>query len=88
MTVDGKPHHPYAVFINARNGKRGLVVCNYDEKKTIIVQATLDDGGCPARYRLVDDPTWRAIRPGGRRPTGSPCRPARPSWSLTKHCRK
>ncbi len=64
VTADGKPHHPYAVFINARTGKRGLVVCNYDEKKTITAQVTLNDGGCPARYRLVDDPTWRATADG------------------------
>jgi hypothetical protein len=64
VTANGQPHHPYAVFINARNGKRGLVVCNYDEQNPVTVQVALDGGGCPARYRLVDDPAWRATAGG------------------------
>jgi hypothetical protein len=59
VTVDGKPHHPYAVFVSRTSGKRGVVVCNYDEKKRVTVQVTLDGSGVLARYRLVDDPTWR-----------------------------
>jgi hypothetical protein len=59
-----EPHHPYAVFINRKTGKPGLVICNYDEKQTITVQAALDNGEALNRYRLVDDPTWRAAGNG------------------------
>jgi hypothetical protein len=64
VTADGKPHHPYAVFVNRANGKSGVVVTNYDEVKTVTVQVALDDGGRLGRYRLVDDPTWRATKDG------------------------
>ncbi len=63
-TADGKPHHPYAVFLNRKNGKRGVVICNYDEEKTITVQVTLDGDERLSRYRLVDDPTWRSTERG------------------------
>ena len=55
---EGAPHHPYAVYINAKTGARGLVICNYDETKPITVSATLDSGETLNHYRLVDDPTW------------------------------
>jgi len=63
VTADGKPHHPYAVFVNHRAGKRGLVICNYDEQKTVTVQVELDAGAL-AQYRLVDDPTWKPCAAG------------------------
>jgi len=54
-----KLHHPYAVFLSAKTGKPGLVICNYAEKEPITVVAWAEDG-CPlTRYRLVDDPTWK-----------------------------
>ena len=59
VTNAGKPHHPYAVFINAKTGASGLVICNYDETKPITVTASLDSGEKLNRCRLVDDPTWR-----------------------------
>lgn len=59
VTAGGKPHHPYSVFVNARTGKKGLVICNYDPKGTVTVEAALEDGERLARWRLVDDPAWQ-----------------------------
>jgi hypothetical protein len=64
VTVDGRPHHPYTVFVSRESGERGLVVANYDEAETIMVEVALDDGGNLARYRLVDDPEWRSTAGG------------------------
>ena len=60
VMAGGKPHHPYSVFVNARTGKAGLVICNYDPQETVTVEAALEDGGTLARWRLVDDPAWRS----------------------------
>ncbi len=54
-----KAHHPYAVFLSAKTGSPGLVICNYSEKEPITVQAWADSGAAFARYRLVDDARWR-----------------------------
>ena len=62
VTADGKPYHPYSVFVNAKTGKRGVVVCNYDEKNAVTVQVALD-GGTLGQYRLVDDATWKPCEP-------------------------
>ena len=64
VTNGDKPHHPYAVFVNRKTGKSGLVICNYDEQQTITVQASLDSGETLSRYRLVDDATWHAADKG------------------------
>lgn len=65
VVVDGdRPHHPYAVFLNAKTRRPGLVIVNYDETKTICVQARLDDGGALTRYRLVDDAQWKTTAGG------------------------
>ncbi|MCL5995802.1 MAG: DUF6259 domain-containing protein [Chloroflexi bacterium] len=58
------PHCPYAVFVNPKNGKRGVVVCNYDEKSPVSVKVTLDNGGRLEQYRLVDDPAWKPASAG------------------------
>lgn len=63
-TLDGQPHRPYSVFINRVNGKTGVVICNYDEKKSITVKAKLDDGSYLSRYRLVDDAGWKPTDEG------------------------
>lgn len=54
-----KVHHPYAVFLNAKTGAPGLVICNYEEKETIAVTARTEGGAPFTRYRLVDDPEWK-----------------------------
>ena len=64
VTVGNEPHHPYAVFVNRRNGARGVAIANYDEGVTITAQVTLDDGTSLSHYRLVDDPTWRDVGAG------------------------
>jgi hypothetical protein len=64
VTANGSPHHPYAVFINQRNGKSGVVVANYHETDSIRVEITLDSGETLQRYRLVDDSQWRFTADG------------------------
>lgn len=58
VMANGKIHHPYAVFIS-RQGKSGVVICNYDEKQSVTVQLTLHSGEKLDHYRLVDDLQWR-----------------------------
>jgi hypothetical protein len=64
VAADGRPHHPYAVFISRRTGKAGVAVANYDAKETVTVQIALDNGQALGRYRLVDDPAWRSTAGG------------------------
>jgi hypothetical protein len=64
VTVGGKPHHPYAVYISCQTGKKALAVANYDEQRTIVVQVSLDDGQVLNRYRLVDTPEWQPAAAG------------------------
>lgn len=55
-TADGRPHHPYAVFLHRDTGERGLAVANYrDEQVTLEVEGL--EG--PLASRLVDDAQWR-----------------------------
>ena len=64
-----KAHHPYAVFLSAKTGRPGLVICNYAEKETITVTACAEDGApLPAT-------AWWMTRNGGKRRTASPSRP-------------
>jgi hypothetical protein len=59
VTSQGKPHHPYSVFIHAETGQRGLVICNYAEAMDIDVRVSLQDDQVLSRYRLVGDPHWQ-----------------------------
>ena len=61
VTTSGKPHHPYSVFKNRINGKRGVVVCNYDEHKEITVSVSLDGQEHLSQYRQVDESSWHAL---------------------------
>ena len=63
-TAKGTPHRPFSVFTNRTDGKKGIVVANYDEKKSVDLQVELKDGDPLSRYRLVDDPTWRPVDAG------------------------
>jgi hypothetical protein len=63
VTVNGRPHHPYAVFLNRRTGKPGLVIANYADVP-VTAWLALDGGGHLNRYRLVDDPQWRSVQAG------------------------
>lgn len=58
VTADGKPHHPFSVFLHAETRQPGVAVANYEEHQPVTVQITLDNGGSLARWRLVDDETW------------------------------
>lgn len=60
----GERHYPYSIFRNLKNGKFGMVICNYDETNSVTVKAVLDDGTELERYRLVDDPAWKDARDG------------------------
>ena len=64
VTMGGQPHHPYAVFMSRKDGKHGLAIANYEERKSVTVRARLDGGTNLSRYRLVDDPTWRPAEGG------------------------
>jgi hypothetical protein len=59
VTGEGKPHHPYAVFINRKTKKRGLVICNYDDAKPVTVRITPGQAPTHFTYRLVDAPEWK-----------------------------
>ncbi len=58
VTRKGCEYHPYAVYKNRKDDSYGVVIANYDNKKTITVKATLDNGKRLKKYRLVDDQTW------------------------------
>ena len=64
VTCEGKIHHPYAVFINAKTSKVGLVICNYEEHLPVTVAASQENGEAFCRYRLVDDPDWKPVEGG------------------------
>jgi sugar phosphate isomerase/epimerase len=64
VTVDNRPYHPYSVFVNRTNGNYGVVIANYDEKSNVTVRVGFDNGCCPKRYRLVDNPAWRLSEGG------------------------
>lgn len=61
VTCQGKPHHPYSVFVNAQTGKSGLVICNYNEVDAVLVAVDLDSGERLTQFRLVDDAQWHAF---------------------------
>lgn len=71
VSCKGKLHHPYSVFLNAINGKSGLVICNYDEHDSITFTASLENGQALERYRLVDAPDWRPASQGVQIPAQS-----------------
>lgn len=61
LDKEGKPHHPYAVYKNSKNGCLGVVVCNYEEKDTASVKVELNDGSRLTRYKLADEDVWHPI---------------------------
>lgn len=54
VTVDGKPHHPFAVFLKQGTREPGVAVANYEEEKEVRVKVERADGGALSRWRLVD----------------------------------
>jgi hypothetical protein len=71
VTVDGSPHHPYAVFTSRMSGKKAIVAANYDEEKSIVIQVSLDNGQSLTRYHLVDGLEWRSAEAGVTLPSCS-----------------
>ena len=63
-TAEGKPHHPYAVFVSRKTGKAGVVVANYDEGQALTVAVKATDGQPLTHYRLVDDAALRSTAAG------------------------
>jgi hypothetical protein len=61
VAADGKPHHPYAVYINARNGKKGVVIANYSETEAVTVTLSLDNSEQLQRSRVVGQEGWQAL---------------------------
>lgn len=61
VTCNSKAHHPYSVFIHAETGQRGLVICNYAEKSSISVAASLENNQKLSRFRLVGDSQWQPL---------------------------
>lgn len=58
--ADGKPHHPYTVFLPQGGGAPGLVIANYDLKDPAAFKVAIDGQDLATyRYRLIDDPTWK-----------------------------
>lgn len=51
---DGKEMDSYAVY-EGTNGKKGMIIVNYDEEKPITVIPRLENGEKLTRYRLVDE---------------------------------
>jgi hypothetical protein len=64
VTLNGQHHHPYSVFHSRTSHKSALVVGNYDDWKTITLQATLDNGESLSKYRLIDDEEWKPVASG------------------------
>ncbi len=64
VTCEGRAHHPYAVYINARTSKVGLVICNYEEDLPVTLVASQENGEAFSRFRLVDDPDWKQVEGG------------------------
>lgn len=54
----GEDHHPYAVYLSARNGVPGVALANYDTRP-VELKVRIDGGATGYRSRLVDDDTWR-----------------------------
>ncbi|MHB8687219.1 MAG: DUF6259 domain-containing protein [Candidatus Dormibacteraceae bacterium] len=63
VTCQGKPHHPYALFV-AADGTSCLAIANYDEQRSAKVDAHLENGRELTRWRLVEDDKWRAANAG------------------------
>jgi hypothetical protein len=55
----GVAHHPFSVFLNARNGKPGLVVANYEDEE-VEVSARVQNSAL-SKWRTIEDPLWRSF---------------------------
>jgi hypothetical protein len=64
VTVDGKPHHPYAVFRDTRSEQLALAIANYSDDSEVLVSVVMNNGQALQRYRLVDDSTWKSAADG------------------------
>jgi hypothetical protein len=53
---DGRPHHPYAVFLHRDTGEPAVAIANYADEE---VAVDVDGISSPLRYRLIDDGNWR-----------------------------
>lgn len=56
----GKLLEHYSVF-TAEDGTQGMVLCNYDENKTVRVRPTLSSGQALRYCRLIDEPAGKPL---------------------------
>jgi hypothetical protein len=64
ITANDKPYQTFSVFINAKNGKSGVVITNYSETEPVTVDLALDSGEVLKLFRLVDDQAWQDTERG------------------------
>lgn len=55
-SVDGQPHHPYAVYLHRDTAESALAIANYADEETTV---QIDGVRAEMRYRLVDNEEWR-----------------------------
>jgi hypothetical protein len=60
-TEDGAAAPPYSVFARRGDGRRAVVVCNYDHDKPLRIRATLEDGVRLSKYRFIEDADWTDV---------------------------
>ncbi len=61
VEADGRPHRPWALFVNPATGRKGVVVCNYSADRPVSVTVKLESGQV-GRFRLVEDASWSSAR--------------------------
>jgi hypothetical protein len=67
--ADGKPHHPYSVFMPRDGGAPGVAIANYSPDKEVVLRLAIEGQDAAAyRYRLIDDAAWRSAADGVRIP--------------------
>lgn len=63
--AEGKPHHPYAVFVPRGGGAPGVAIANYSPDKEAVLSLKIDgQDAAKYKYRLIDDPTWKSAAEG------------------------
>ena len=61
MTADNNPYKSYSVFINKNNGKKGIVVVNYDYANSVEIKVMPSLNDLFNRYRSVENDNWENL---------------------------
>lgn len=67
QNFDGSQHHPYSVFVNHKNNKIAVVICNYEDTSISVTVKEDSDEVCNTNlnsYRLVDISEWISTKGG------------------------